>query len=96
MISDIEYKVIEFIGELVNNKQDDNDLKLIMNLGFYLSDLVELKRLINNHYYDEAYDLEIDMVKTYRGCLFMDFVKRYNMDNRYNDLLNDILEFQGL
>lgn len=94
MISDLNNKVIEFISDLVNNRTNNNDLKLIKDLGFYLSDLVELKRLKNNNYYlDEAYDLEIDIAKTYRGCAFMDLVKRYNMVNRYNKLLNDILKF---
>lgn len=95
MISDLNNKLIEFIDELIN-KHEDNDLILINDLGFYLSDLVELKRLKNNNNYDEAYDLEIEIAKTYRGCGFMNLVERYNMVNRYNDLLNDILKFKGL
>lgn len=93
MVSDLNNKVIEFISDLVNNRRNDNDLILIKDLGFYLSDLLELKRLKNNHYDNKAYDLEVEMAKEYRNYAFMDLVMQYNMVNRYNELLNDILEY---
>ena len=90
MVSDLDNKVIKFIGELVDNRHDDKDLKIIKDLGFYLSDLVELKRLKNNNNYDEVYDLEIEIVKTYHNYNFMDIVMRYNMVDRYYDILKSI------
>lgn len=36
------------------------------------------------------YDLEIEIVKTYHNYNFMDIVMRYNMVDRYYDILKSI------
>lgn len=79
-------EVLIFINDLINNKQNTDDLILINDLAFYLYDLIELKKLKDTKCDDLAYDLEIEIAKSYRGCDFMNLVTRYNKLDYYNNL----------
>lgn len=95
MYNSLADQVLIFIDDLINNKQNTDDLILINDLAFYLYDLIELKKLKDTKDDDLAYDLELDIAKSYSGRDFMSLVTRYNKLDCYNNLCRLIMDKGG-
>lgn len=90
MVTDKAYNVTEFINNLQHNITDNDELLLSYNLFSYLIDLILYTDLKHNS------DIDIDeliniIIDEYHDYNFMSLINKYDMNDEYDKLVNDVL-----